>query len=64
MQTLDEMRDCHMLTQQQHAQIRAWIADLRTPEAILRMPRHLWRRLELASVLLEFDLEGGEAPPT
>lgn len=33
----------------------AWIANVRTPEAILRMPAPLWRALELASVLMEFD---------
>jgi DNA-binding GntR family transcriptional regulator len=55
MQTLDEMRDRHLLTHDQHGQIRAWIAAGRTPQAILEMPAHLWRALSLASVLMGFD---------
>lgn len=52
MQTLDEMRDLHLLTADQHAEISAWVAHARTPEAIMQMPAEWWRRLELASVLM------------
>ncbi|MEO7339058.1 MAG: hypothetical protein ABIV63_20985 [Caldimonas sp.] len=55
MQTLDEMLSRHLLTSEQHGEIRAWIAELRTPQAILEMPSHLWRTLELASVLMGLD---------
>jgi hypothetical protein len=54
-QTLDDMRSLHLLTPDQHAEIGAWIAQARTPEAILQMPAHLWRALELASVLMGVD---------
>lgn len=57
MQTLDEMLSRHFLTADQHRQIRAWIAEVRTPEAILEMPANLWRALELASVLMGFDAD-------
>jgi hypothetical protein len=53
MQTLDDMLSNHLLTRDQHAEIGAWVAAVRTPEAILEMPAHLWRALELASVLLD-----------
>ena len=39
--TIDEMLSLHLLSGEQHAQISAWIADLKTPEAILQMPAHL-----------------------
>ncbi|MGY4827775.1 hypothetical protein ACVNIS_04255 [Sphaerotilaceae bacterium SBD11-9] len=55
MQTLDEMLARHLLTADQHAEIRAWVAQARTPEAVMQMRPALWRRLELASVLLGFD---------
>jgi hypothetical protein len=54
-QTLDEMLTLHLLSPEQHAQIGAWIAEVRTPDAIARMPAHLWRALSLASVLMGFD---------
>ena len=57
MQTLDEMRNLHLLTHEQHAQIGAWIAAGKTPEAIMAMPPHLWRAFELASVLMDFDAD-------
>jgi DNA-binding GntR family transcriptional regulator len=68
--TLDEMRTRHLLTPDQHAEIRAWVASGRTPAAILAMPSHLWRALSLASVLMNVDadltrepaLDGGLAP--
>ena len=58
LQTLDEMLSRNLLSTDQHGEIRAWIADVRTPEAILAMPTHLWRALELASVLMGFEAEG------
>lgn len=63
MQTLDDMLQAHLLTTEQHEEIRAWIAQVRTPQAILQMPSHLWRALELASVLMGFDHDLTRAPP-
>ena len=62
MQTLDEMLSLNLLTADQHAEIGAWVAQARTPEAIMRMPQALWRRLELASVLMGFDADLSQAP--
>lgn len=62
MQTLDEMLDRHLLTPAQHAEIGHWIARARTPEAILQMPLPLWRALELASVLMNFDADLAQPP--
>ncbi len=62
MQTLDEMRNLHLLTPDQHAQIGAWIAAGKTPEAIMAMPPHLWRAFELASVLMGFDADVTQPP--
>jgi len=56
-QTLDVMLSLNLLTPRQHAEIRAWTARARTPEKIMEMPPHLWRALELASVLMDFDGE-------
>jgi hypothetical protein len=61
MQTLDEMLTRHLLTPDQHAQIRAFVAEARTPEAIAQMPSGLWRTLELASVLMGFDADVTQA---
>jgi hypothetical protein len=63
MKTLDEMLSRHLLTHDQHTEIRRWIAALRTPEGIMSMPPHLWRALELASVLMAFDADLMQAPP-
>jgi hypothetical protein len=63
MQTLDEMLTRRLLTPDQHAEIAAWVAQARTPEAILQMPPALWRTLELASVLLGFDADVTQPPP-
>jgi hypothetical protein len=57
MQTLDEMRDRKLLTAEQHEQIRDWIRDHRSPEAILDMPPRLWRSLALASMLMNVDAD-------
>jgi len=62
MQTLDDMLRLNLLTTEQHAEIGAWVAKARTPEAIMRMPAPLWRRLELASVLMGFDADISQAP--
>jgi hypothetical protein len=62
MQTLDEMLDRKLLTPGQHAQVRAWVAQARTPEAILAMPPLLWRKLELASALMGFDADLSQPP--
>lgn len=57
MQTLNEMLTLNLLTPDQHAEIRAWAMQAKTPERILQMPAHLWRTLELASVLMDFDVD-------
>lgn len=57
MQTLDEMLSRRLLTQGQHAEIGAWIAQAKTPEAILEMPAGLWRCLALASALMNLDAD-------
>jgi len=62
MQTLNDMLNRKLLTIDQHAQIGAWISQARTPEAILAMPPALWRSLELASVLMNFDQDVSQAP--
>ncbi len=53
--TIDEMLSLNLLTADQHQQIGAWIAQQRTPDGIRQMPAPLWRALELASVLMNFD---------
>ena len=62
MKTLDEMRHRSLLTAVQHAEIRAWVARGRTPEAIMTMPGHLWRALTLASVLMNVDADLVQMP--
>jgi hypothetical protein len=62
MQTLDEMRSLHLLSAEQHAEIGAWIAAGKTPQAIMAMPPHLWRALELASVLMNFHADLDQPP--
>jgi hypothetical protein len=57
MQTLNEMLSRHLLTPEQHTNIRTWIAEARTPQGILDMPPHLWRALALASVLMGVDAD-------
>ena len=61
-QTLDEMRNLHLLTPDQHAAIGAWIAERKTPEAILQMPPHLWRAFAMASMLMGFDADVMQPP--
>jgi hypothetical protein len=62
MKTLDDMLSLHLLSADQHTEIRAWVANARTPEAILGMPPRLWRRLELASVLMGLDADLSQEP--
>lgn len=62
MRTLDDMRSRHLLTPQQHAEIGAWVARHRMPEAIMAMPAHLWRALALASVLMNVDADLMQPP--
>lgn len=62
MRTLDDMRSRHLLTPQQHAEIGAWVASQRIPEAIMAMPPHLWRALALASVLMNVDADLMQPP--
>ena len=62
MQTLDDMHHRHLLTAEQRAQIGAWVAHGKTPEAIMAMPAHLWRALALASVLMNVDAELTQPP--
>jgi len=56
MQTLDEMLSLNLLTPDQHSEIHAWTRHAKSPEKIMQMPPHLWRALELASVLMDFDV--------
>lgn len=62
MQTLDDMLTRKLLTPEQHGRIGAYIAQARTPDAILQMPSDLWRSLELASVLMGVDADLQQAP--
>lgn len=57
MQLLDEMLALDLLTADQHTEIGAWVRHARTPERILQMPPDLWKALEGASVLMDFDPE-------
>ena len=61
-QTLDEMLDRNLLTPAQRGEIAAWIAQAKTPEAILQMPAPLWRTFELASVLMDVDADLTQPP--
>lgn len=63
MQTLDEMLDRKLLTQEQHDEIEAWIMASAGPDAILQMPPTLWRSFELASVLMGVDADITQPPP-
>jgi hypothetical protein len=38
MKTIDEMLVRRLLTPAQHHEIRAWISEARTPEAIMQIP--------------------------
>lgn len=62
MKTLDEMLSLRLLSHEQHQAIGDFIAQARTPEAILQMPEPLWRALSLASVLMNLDAELMQPP--
>ena len=62
MQTLDDMLALKLLTPDQHHELSAWGVHARTPEKIMQMPPHLWRTLELASVLMDFDADLTQPP--
>lgn len=55
MKLLDEMLALQLLTPEQHYEIGAWVSRSKTPDKIMQMPAHLWRVLEMASVLMDFD---------
>ena len=55
MQLLDEMLALNLLTSDQHQEIDAWVRHSPTPDTIMQMPPHLWRALEMASVLMDMD---------
>jgi hypothetical protein len=57
MQTLDEMLALNLLTPEQHFEIACWVSKSRTPDKIMEMPPNLWRALELASVLMDFNID-------
>lgn len=59
MQLLDEMLALNLLTPEQHHEIGAWVVRSKTPDKIMQMPAHLWRALEEASLLIDFDTESG-----
>jgi hypothetical protein len=61
MQTLDEMLALQLLTADEHAAIGAHARAVRTPEAILQMPEHLWKALAMASLLLDHEADGSPA---
>ena len=58
MQLLDEMLALNLLTPEQHHEIGAWVNRSKTPDKIMQMPPHLWRALEMASLLMDFEGEG------
>jgi hypothetical protein len=62
MQTLNEMLTRGLLTQSQHVEISTWIVHAKTLEGIMRMPPHLWKPFELASVLMNVDADLTQPP--
>ena len=63
MTTIDEMLHLDLLTPHQHELIAAWIARVKTPDAILQMPAHLWQALEQASERMNVDADLRQLPP-
>lgn len=63
MKTIDEMLHLDLITAEQHGEISAWVAQARTPEAILEMPAPLWRAIELASLEMGIDADLTRPPP-
>lgn len=55
--TIDEMLSLDLLSTQQHHEIASWVRSARTPEAIMAMPAHLWRAIEVASVAMNIDAD-------
>ena len=55
--TIDEMLSLNLLSTQQHHEIAAWLRSAATPEAIMAMPAHLWRAIEVASVAMNIDAD-------
>jgi len=60
--TLDGMLRLRLISREQHGEIGAWIAEARTPDAIMQMPAPLWSALELASVLIDVDTDLRQPP--
>jgi hypothetical protein len=56
------MLSLRLISREQHEEIGAWIAEARTPQAIMQMPAPLWRALELASVLMDVDADLRQPP--
>jgi len=54
---IDEMLNLTLLNTQQHREIASWLRTARTPEAIMAMPPHLWRAIEVASVAMNIDAD-------
>lgn len=60
--TLDEMLGRRLLMLEQHEDIAAWIAQARTPEAIMKVPEPLRRALALPSLLMNVDADRMQPP--
>lgn len=56
------MLSLELLSTQQHREIASWIRSAKTPEAIMAMPRHLWRAIESASVAMNIDADLSRPP--
>ena len=57
MKIIDEMLSLNLLSTHQHREIASWVRAARTPEAIMAMPPHLWRAIEVASVVMNIDAD-------
>ncbi|WKB54988.1 hypothetical protein [Eleftheria terrae] len=57
MQTLKEMRQLGLLTQEQYLEIRAYVMSHPSPEQITAMPAHLWQAMLHADALMYPDDE-------
>ena len=54
---IDEMLSLNLLSKQQHREIASWLRTAGTPEAVMAMPPHLWRAIEVASVAMNIDAD-------
>lgn len=63
MKTIDEMFNLDLLSAAEHREITEWVAQARTPEAILAMPPHLWRAVEAAALAMNIDADLTRIPP-